>query len=526
MKKKHYMLVKSILLCAMFLCLTAMCACGLEEGTESSGGMVSESETEESENISEESTDVTEESGEESAFLQVNLQTTYDYDYDFDSIQYAKMIYDTIVCGGNAEPALASAVEQWNHDLASGLETYFEQLCADARVAYADNPEYFFGPYETSIRLNVKRADATVLSVEEKFYDFCGGMHGQSGYGGCTWDAKTGEIIELEDVVTDVNRLPEVIADKFREKYPDIIVFGESLEDILSLYNQPDGLYEYSWTLEYDGIIFYFGHYELASYADGLQQVKILYNEMPDLFVDKYFADAGQNYITHFESFYGTDTDLDGDYVTENVCVIGYYDADVDMSMNYTVILEDMQYEAQERFYEMDSYLVKHNGQTFLYIERNMENDYRVVDVYELKKDAIVTAGSFVGALDSFTNPDEFVFWRRIDMLGTLSGSMTCGVGEDGMPVHLRDNYEIYGGSVVSTIELEVETLDENGNVTGTTTYPAGTEFFFDRTDAETYMDMTLSDGSRCRMKVTAGWPQMVNGMPAEECFEALLYAG
>ena len=58
-------------------------------------------------------------------------------------------------------------------------------------------------------------------------------------------------------------------------------------------------------------------------------------------------------------------------------------------------------------------------------------------------------------------------------------------------------------------------------------TVPAVTEFYALRTDGETYMDFSMTDGSECRIEIdTSDYPNRINGISEEECFEGIMYAG
>jgi hypothetical protein len=46
-------------------------------------------------------------------------------------------------------------------------------------------------------------------------------------------------------------------------------------------------------------------------------------------------------------------------------------------------------------------------------------------------------------------------------------------------------------------------------------------------TDGKTYVDMRTADGKECRIYVKyQGWQGYVNGIPEDECFEGIMYAG
>lgn len=481
-----------------------------------------ESEVQSEENEPESETEV---SGTiENAQFSVDVKKTNLYDYE--DMMYAKAGYEQLVLDENAPEKLAYEIAAWNEAQRELIEADFENIKDCARTDYADNAEYFFGPYETFSNIYIKRVDSKVLSVEEDYYYFSGGIHGSSTYGGYTWDVSTGEILNLEDVITDVDSLPEILAEKFTLKYPDVTIFADSIEDVFAEYLKPDRAIDFTWTLEHDGIVFYFGHYEIASYADGLQQLKILFAEKPELFNEKYFAQDSQKTITEFSPSDGVDVDVDGDYVTENVSVLCFADSAEEPYFSYSVYFDGIVFEQECYIYEINTYLVRNNGRNYIYVEKMQDNDYRSFDVYSIQKGSLEQVGCFDGGLNGFTNPDSFRIQTRADLLGTHSLERKCTIGEDGTLEYLEEDYTVMGGSVVSKKEFEVTALDAEGNQDGPVTYPVGTEFFFDRTDAETYMILKLADGTKCYVTITPGWPPTVNGYDAQECFEELLYAG
>jgi len=76
---------------------------------------------------------------------------------------------------------------------------------------------------------------------------------------------------------------------------------------------------------------------------------------------------------------------------------------------------------------------------------------------------------------------------------------------------------------IVSSVPLEVTMLPGKTKET----LPAGTNFYFRRTDVDTYADMELEDGRQCRIEIVyEGDTPMINGVPEWDCFEELLYAG
>ena len=118
--------------------------------------------------------------------------------------------------------------------------------------------------------------------------------------------------------------------------------------------------------------------------------------------------------------------------------------------------------------------------------------------------------------------PDAFYLTRRIDALGTYSAYRKFHVGADGMPeadgnvytkIRTADSHELFGADGSET----------------EATMPVGTKFYVRATDEETFVDMELEDGRKCRIAVRQsgdGWGFLIDGVSEEECFEFVPYAG
>ena len=209
------------------------------------------------------------------------------------------------------------------------------------------------------------------------------------------------------------------------------------------------------------------------------------------------------------------------------VSVGGNYAEEFEQYSSFNVTVNGNTYSHEAYFYELTSYLVKANGNTYVYVERLGDSDFRTVSVFKITESSVEYVGDADGSLIDFNNSADFGLTKRFDMLSTFWGIAKCYVGDDGMPVEKVNSYEIMGeGTIISTVEITAELVDENGNLLGESkTFPAGTEFAFRATDGMTYVDMQTGEGPWCRLYTTNQWPATVNGMDAENCFEMLYYA-
>lgn len=469
----------------------------------------------------------------QSEYLDVTFDYHYDSYYDQTSMMYGH--YNTIQLHTDKYPVLVAAVDAYNNQHATATREYLDSLEQMAIEEYAEyGTEWFMGPYVWEGDMFLRRADAQVLSVIEECYDYAGGAHGYSYFNSVNFDVQTGEVIALEEVVKDINSLPEILDKELTEKYPEIMFFSDPLSDALDDYiNSENPLYQeflkFTWTLDYEGVTFYFGSYEIASYAEGVQQVTIFYSEYPDILEEKYFNDIPSDYVLKLnDSLLLSDIDLDGDGVTDYIDVPRIYEHDMYMSDAYNVTVNGNTFRREKYCYKLDTYLVKTNGKNYLYIQSVADSDWKSVDVYEITTASVEYMGSFNGNVEGMINSTEFPLTIRLDLLSTYDAAGKCYVGEDGMPVAKSGVYTIdWEVIITSTVDISAELVDESGYMLGTTyTFPAGTDFQLMTTDGETYVDVLAGDGQRCRFYTTFQWPPTVNGMDAESSFEMLWYAG
>ncbi len=538
---------KKVLLSAILVSALCLCGCNMQisfgdntnQGSEA--GQVSELQNDSVENSQDSSQDnvgdVTEQA---SKYLDVSVDWRYDSDYD----QVALMNGNCCLLELDAPeyPALEEAVAQYNSETESNWMTVMNDLKSWAREDYnsAVTEGYeFYGPYVSEDEMYITRADDKALSAVTNNYWYSGGAHGMSGYSAVNFDTQTGKKLEVEDVISNTAALPNALATEMLEQYPHLAtttqdMWSMSLEDYLASYLTPEEVNditpEFTWTLGYEGVTFYFGAYEIGSYADGHQVVVLTYNEYPELFNAEYFTSVTQDYAVRIAPFwYGEEgfTDLNGDGILDMVSVGGNYSEEFEQYSSFDVTVNGNTYSHEAYFYELTSYLVKANGNTYVYVERLGDSDFRTVSVFKITESSVEYVGDADGSLIDFNNSADFGLTKRFDMLSTFWGIAKCYVGDDGMPVEKVNSYEIMGeGTIISTVEITAELVDENGNLLGESkTFPAGTEFAFRATDGMTYVDMQTGEGPWCRLYTTNQWPATVNGMDAENCFEMLYYA-
>jgi len=418
------------------------------------------------------------------------------------------------------------------------LQATFDALSANAKADAKDMLDEFnstIGDFDSETNLEAtaeilpQRADETAVSCFESVFVYSGGVHGNYAYRGYNFDPESGEALTLDSVMTDISALPELLAGKLVEKYDEVAL--DNVQEVLSYYDAET----YVWTIDYDGITFWFAPYELASFAAGLLSAKVYYEERPDLFASEYtkapdayaltlLADHEMEfgYKSPKKVFSGTRPDEYGSYQMLNVVVDGETYND---EINYA--------------YSFDRFLVYSGGKYYLYCVSYSDGDYNelvaldlnggVSEIMRLKDTQFVSeargdAEDFVVFRPFFNDPTKFSLTTRLELLGTRQGVATYSVSALGLPERQEDHYRLDGGFAVTTkIPMDAKLLPEGGE----TEIVPGVELTPIRTDGATYVDVRLPDGTEAQLTVDlSGWPKLVNGMPEEDCFENIMYAG
>ena len=180
--------------------------------------------------------------------------------------------------------------------------------------------------------------------------------------------------------------------------------------------------------------------------------------------------------------------------------------------------------------YEADVWLIRSamSGTVWIYVDGLSDNDYHCTTVYCVRPGLGWTAGEFFGGfVTAPESPELLQLWRRFSLLSTLEASRVYRVGLSGFPEPISSFYAI-DSDQAPTAKRAVEgwAVDEKGELDGrSVTIPAGTRVRFIRTDGAYATDLQLPDGRACRVFVS-DWPREINGVPVEDCFDGIGFAG
>lgn len=456
---------------------------------------------------------------------------------DYVKIHTPTCTYDTVFLLGDDYPALAKELERFNQEQA-----------ADAlkQIEWMDKSE----GYEYSNELLFTRADKRAFSILMETVVYHDEKEESGYFDGVNWNTQSGEKLVLADVIKAGTDLEALLIEEL-QKNPvfsgyDTQTIAERIQEVLKTTDTAQ-VKNVAWTLGYKGIDFYVWGEDIGVPSNLPKQFSVLYEEHQDIFEEYYFQDVQERTFEEPEGDYVlflTDfkepkslfvVDLYGDGKEDYITFTMHRYEKFAMAVNdnpYTVL--NMQ------LYLFDSaYLVKKDGKYYLYLQLRFDvADIMNIEVLELTDNTLKYVGSHNGGLSDFADPDCFEIYHYEWLYNSCWVSGEFHVGSDGMPV-LNDYYTIGESErydYASLLEITAELVDGQGNLLGETyTFPVGTEFWFIRTDCETYVDARTGDGRYCRLYIdwpldedgnkNEYWP-LVNGVPAEYCFGELFFAG
>ncbi len=152
---------------------------------------------------------------------------------------------------------------QFKNPLEKDAEEYYQQA--------AGNEELHFWPYSAYTVFTTVYNEDNILSITVDYYDYTGGAHGYTERVAYNYDLVSGEEIKLSDLFMDSYDFKTILDQEVQRQIqqdPEIY-FGDDLSSYQGI-NEDQPYY-----IEDDGIVVYFGLYEIAPYAAGIREFKV-----------------------------------------------------------------------------------------------------------------------------------------------------------------------------------------------------------------------------------------------------------
>lgn len=452
--------MKKLLLITLLTCLVgAFTACGkedppvartpeiVEEHTSEKETQESSAKEENKEEIKEEPSPPVKDEVFESPEI-LSLKETYATRYEWQDalwLLYSEYSNVTMWEGTEQYPEIDRALSE-----TTSMQTRSMEDEADNILSFITDMGMLEGDladFETQVSTSnaqVRRADSVVLSYVTDSYADYGFIEDFRGMWGSNYDVQTGKELLLSDVILDMNAIPGIVCKELNshlwagEDYPEKVV-----EDYFK--NTPeDGI---SWSLDYNGVTFYFGYDDFTEMSSVGKAATISFAEYPELFNEKYM-NVPEAYMVRLPLDYSFFTDLDSDGTLEEVNCTGLFN-ETDRFYTQFGIFTDVNgsYQYEELFaYDYQPYYVKTadgNHYIYLFCEENEIGNHvpgqMMLVVYNVNGGVITRVGD-MNIAPAYIPSDMFLL--PLDPNHMLLDNCDSGtqdfevymVGKDGMP--------------------------------------------------------------------------------------------
>lgn len=425
---------------------------------------------------------------------------------------------------GEDHQELSKAVSEWSKNEYEQIidEAYdMKDFVQEEYDGLTDEQKKDFYPYSSVSRFYLTRNDCGLLSIKEYGYSYMGGAHGNYGYFGTTFDASTGDILKIEDILTDergfFDKATEYCIEKISAEYADDVFSG--LED--SIRDKFSNTEYLPWYLNAAGINIVFNPYEIGPYAMGVVEVTLPYNEFGDYIDSKYTSNTNELVASIPKNEDISDILGIAPPAMVEVVVNEYELCDVYYTNEEkTKIIESCSYYS-------DAYVIKRkDGNVFLMVTVDHMSDDYATYMYNITDGTIKEIGylndaSVAGALN-ISNVQMNV---ALDVFGSYGGRMDYEINDAGEFVQSDELFQIRAYSdlvVVKDLPVFVdgkETIIEPGKkIKVIATNNIDKVYFECKEDGISgYFEYTKEEDS---------WEHFINGVTEYDYFEFLPYAG
>ena len=280
-------------------------------------------------------------------------------------------------------PLLAQTLTETSVMRKRAMEEEKDNFIVTATEEFLNDSEAF-STYVSTLDVLVRRADSFAVSIVEDY-----NSETDRSFNCLNYDAESGKLLALSDVVTDIEKLPAIVE---KEVISRIFQGDSDVETAIPDYFKNTPEEDITWVLEYNGITFYFEPGAVAPTNFGVQTVTVPFEEYPDLFKEKYTA-VPDAYVVSLPLSSPFFTDITGDKRADELSVSGNYDPDGRYYYTLAISSESSSYEVDWFSYDLNPYYVKTaNGDTFLYVfseESETEDRQMTLCVFSLKNGEI-----------------------------------------------------------------------------------------------------------------------------------------
>ena len=406
------------------------------------------------------------ENQDSAAIVPVTVDYSYDGDWKDQKTLFSSKVAQIKLMDDSHEK-LQDALKALNQSALDDQKSVIDENKEYAEQEYASNPDMVEYTFDRDIL--VARSDETVLSMAVMEGSYLGGAHPFGMTTGRTYDTQTGKELSLKDVVSDYDGIYEYVKKQLEENYDQSMFFEDYQDTLQKMFYDESGDYgTVQWTISQTGLSIYFNQYDLAPYVAGSQQVDISFKAQPQLFQSRYVVEKG-SYIKVIRENKSCFADVDGDGKEEEISYsvardeYGFGGAITVTCDGQTFDTAEVDKDASDAYgaygaYSSEGYVLHtSDGRTYLYLQHLDDNDYRYVNVFRLDqgRPSYVGYEGMAWYNTQILDPDSFMLYTRLDVLGTYYGMKRYHVDEAGLPASDDEAYVINESSMLrSTRDL------------------------------------------------------------------------
>ncbi|MGN0334944.1 MAG: DUF3298 domain-containing protein [Lachnospiraceae bacterium] len=427
-----------------------------------------------------------------------------------------------VTVSGDGYEKLANSVAGWCSERQKALNNNAVDSLEAAKAA-KEQEEDFYG-YAISQQVEVMRADESVLSLLDAGYENMGGAHPNVFRTGVTFDSVTGNQLEIEDVISDMDGFKEEATQyliyTLKETYGDALF--EGLEETL------EQMWEWGpdWYLDASGIVMIFNEYAVGPYAMGVPEIHLPYETFSRYMYEKYLL-TGNTAVLRLpvnEEVY-----LDIPSVDAGVAII-LTRTENEYDYSYSLWIGENEMPIGEFPVLGSAYLIqKKDGRTFIILDVDVASDDYETHLYELTNGLILETDCEQASIDAGNvNADSvnLEFWLHV--LGTYGASKEYYIDGEGNFATAEEMFELdYEAFTLTAVrELKAQVGEEE------TVIPAGSHLRVTATDNKTKVTVYVEEmETEATIYYTRGegdesWKIFIDGQDENDCFEVLPYAG
>lgn len=291
----------------------------------------------------------------EISVLSLNKEYISDYEWYKDtSTMLVRSEYTDVTLDKAKEkdyPLLAKTLAETSAMRKRTMEDEKDNFIALATDEFESNNEAF-STYISTLDVQVRRADSVTVSILEDY-----GKEDSRSFNGLNYDTESGKELGLADVFTDTSKIPATVEKEIMSRIGEDETDGDTAV-IEYFKNTPED--SITWTLDYNGVAFYFNPGDIAPTNFGIQVVTVTFAEYPDLFNEKYTI-VPDEYVVSLPASAPFYADITGDKKTDELAVSGHYDEDTKFYHTISINAESSEFEA-EWFSYIEPYFVKTAG--------------------------------------------------------------------------------------------------------------------------------------------------------------------